>query len=226
VSRFSRFLAAAGAGLTLVTSSAQGQSLGSGAGCSGDTFLFCASWSLTYVNTTSIRLDVTNTSQNAPANNTGSAFTQIAIGGVTLADPTGMNAVTGWQFDANVNGFNGFPLLQNQFGTITTNGINNALLDGNSLSFTFNFGASIGTYAAAQTATSAFQIAIHDQGAPTNCTSSKGVLNGQTGATLSTTGSCGGGGTSSTVPEPSTYALMAAGLAALGFVAHRRRQNA
>jgi hypothetical protein len=31
-----------------------------------------------------------------------------------------MTPVVGWQFDNAVNGFNGFGLLENQFGTITT----------------------------------------------------------------------------------------------------------
>src|SRR6187551_496146 len=140
VKKIGRIVATVGAGLTLMASAGQAQTLGTGSGCSGDQFLFCASWTLTYVDATHISLQVNNTSQNAPANNTNSAFTQIAIGNVGLADPSSMTPVVGWQFDNAVNGFNGFGLLENQFGTITTNGINNALTDGAGLLFSFTFG--------------------------------------------------------------------------------------
>jgi len=228
LNKIGRTLAAAGAGLTLMASAAQAQVLGTGSGCSGDKFLFCASWSLTYIDATHISLQINNTSQNAPASNTNSVFTQIGIGNVTWADPASMTPVVGWQYDSGLNGFNGFGLLENQFGTITTNGVNTGLTDGSGLLFSFTFGSSIGTFAQAQTASSGFQIAIHDQGNPAGgggC-SSKGVLVGATSGQNTASNpleGCGGGSTS-TVPEPSTYALMAAGLAGL-FVASRRRRS-
>jgi hypothetical protein len=205
------------AALGLAATPASAQTLFTGSGCSGNTFQFCASWTGTYVDATHFSLFFTNTSTNA-----NSAFTQIAIGNVTVADPASMASVTGWQYDPNVNGFNGFGLLQNQFGSITTNGINNALLMGGSLTFAFTFGSSIGTYAQALAAFSGTQLAIHDQGSPsgTTCPSSKGVLDGDTSGGL--TGTLNGCATSTT-PEPSTYVLMATGLVGIFGLARRRR---
>jgi hypothetical protein len=209
------------ASLSLASSPARAQTLFSGSGCSGDTFLFCGSWLATYIDATHLSLLVNNTSQNAPASNTNSAFTQIAIGNVTIADPASMTPVVGWQYDPSVNGFNGFGLLENQFGTITTNGINNAIVDGSGLLFTFAMGSSIGTFAQAQTAFAGAQIAIHDQGVPTGCTSSKGVLLGSgSGQNTSNLSGCT---PISATPEPSTYALMATGLIGIAGFARRRR---
>jgi hypothetical protein len=209
------------ASLSLAGSATQAQTLFTGSGCSGNTFLFCGSWTGTYVDATHFNLFITNTSQNAPANNLNSVFTQFGIGNVTIADPASMAAVTGWQFDANLNGFNGFGLLENQFGTITTNGINNGLLDGTSQLFQFTMASNMGTYAQASTAFAGAQIAIHDQGGPVAGCSSKGVMVGNTSG--QNTSDISGCSPTTTTPEPSTYALMATGLVGIfGFTRRRR----
>ena len=122
MNKIRRALAVVGAGLAFAAPAAQAQTLFTGSGCSGNTFLFCAGWTGTYIDATHLSLLVVNTSQNAPALNPLSAFTQVAIGNVTLADPQSMVPIVGWQFDPAPNGFNGFGLLENTFGAITTNG--------------------------------------------------------------------------------------------------------
>lgn len=220
--------ALAAAVLVAVPSLAHAQTIFSGQGCGGLTFTFCASWTGTYVDDKTFDLFVTNTS-GVNANNGNSAFTQIGIGNLAIVDPASMNAVTGWQYDAGINGFSG--LVENQFGTITTNGINNALGAGQSLMFRFNFADNVFSGADGATASFAFaQMAFHDQGTPTSlrdierCNSSKGIIDANSESLTPTgTPACGGPGTYNVVPEPSTYALMASGLLGVFGVARRRR---
>ena len=205
------------AGLSLAASTAQGQNF-SGSGCAGNTFQFCASWTGTLTDATHFQLFLTNTSGAAPANNLNTAFTQIAIGNLTVADAVAMGAVTGWQYDPNVNGFNGFGLLENQFGGITSNGINNALAAGQSQTFIFTLASAL-TNTQFNTAFAGVQIAIHDQGAVGDCVSSKGVLAGNTSGQNLYAGSC----LTTTTPEPGTIVLLATGLVLTFGVARRRR---
>ena len=210
---------------------ASAQTVFSGSGCAGTDFTFCASWTGSILSDNQFRFAITNTSNLGPVNNGNSAFTQIAIGGLSLVDPTSMAAVTGWQYADGVNGFNGFGLIQNDFGAITSSGINNALLGGQSQNFDFTFGSNVFAGMAGGDALTAYfsdvQVAIHDQGTPNVgacANSSKGVMNGLTGApTSSSVLDCDTVIITST-PEPSTYVLMAAGLAGLGFAARRRRR--
>jgi len=209
---------AAIAGLSLAASTVRAQSF-NGSGCAGNTFEFCASWTGTLVDATHFQFFITNTSGLAPANNAGSFFTQVAIGNVTIADPTGMAAVVGWQYDNNINGFNGFGLLTNQFGARTTNGINNALGAGDSRTFIFALSGAL-TAGQFNTAFAGVQVGIHDQGAPQGCESAKGVLSGRTSNQDLFTGDCG---ITTTTPEPATVLLMATGLVGLLVFTRRRR---
>ena len=207
--RLGRYAALA-AFLGTAPSVVQAQTLFTGSGCSGNTFLFCASWTGTYIDATHFSLFITNGSQNAPASNANSAITKIAIGNVTVADPGSMGAVIGWQYDASPSAFNGLGLLENEFGAITTNGILNSLLAGTSLTFSFTFLSSIGTYAQALTAFAGAQIALEDDGDPAglSCDPSKGVLPGGTAGSNTGSVTC----SLSVAPEPGSIVLVASGL--------------
>jgi hypothetical protein len=239
-SRVRRVSTALAAGLAMVAASAgaaQAQTFLSGSGCAGQNFTFCSSYTFSQVSNSAFTLSLTNTSGTNPsADNAGSAFTQIAIGGTTLGNPaTFADLGAGdWQYDADINGFNGFGLLANDFGGITISGINGALLAGQTAVFQFGYATDVfAGLTSAQIASELFgsaQIAIHDQGGTgeNGCsTSAKGVVDVRTGTPTSASmldARCGP--PTNVVPEPSTYALMATGLLGLFGVARQRRASA
>jgi len=201
------------------------------AGCAGQTFISCATWTSTLVGNV-FTLSITNTSQNPPAGNTNSVMTEFAIGGVgnPLLDYTvtsfGFSGAGNWTLENEQGGFAGL-LNEDTFGTMRAAGNpqTTGLTDGSTVTFTFTFGgANVPTAASFNDA----QLGWHDQGENRCGGSSFGVVNFNTGAPIGTQGGCapGGGGTGSVVPEPSTYILLGSGLLGIFGVAARRRRQA
>lgn len=213
--------------VALAAPSAQAQFLSGSnvSGCGGSTFMSCAIWSAALSNSNkTLTLTVLNSSNNAPANNSNSVFTQVILGNLnqyTLASNGftatgagnwsggggGFTDCTGGGPNSNLCGFSGFGLQVQAFGADAHG--NNGITAGQQTIFTFTFTGALST-----ADFNDVQIAFHDQGTPLGCSgSSKVVFNGNNGTPTSATASptCG-----STVPEPESASLLGLGLTALG----------
>ncbi|MBY0491291.1 MAG: PEP-CTERM sorting domain-containing protein [Gemmatimonadaceae bacterium] len=204
--------------------------------CGGGTFLSCFTAKLEITSFTATSTTFQLWLQNRSA---GSVFTQIGV--------AGLNPTTGYSMLPIAVSITGSP--SNSFGTVVTgpNGLSGAGIDapvfgidagGNNgltsngiaqFSFSLNKGK-------ADLDLAGVQIAVHDQGAPygnADCGSSnkavyeRGGSETTRGSFVGTQSTCGGTPTiTNVVPEPSTYALMTAGLLGIFGVARRRRNAA
>jgi hypothetical protein len=215
--------------LALAAPGAQAQFLSGSnvTGCGGSTFMSCAIWHAALSNSNqTLTLTVLNSSNNAPASNSNSVFTQVILGNLnsyTLATNGfsatgagqwsggggGFTDCTGGGPNSNLCGFSGFGLQVQAFGADAHG--NSGIGAGQQTIFTFTFTSALST-----SDFNDVQIAFHDQGTPAGCSgSSKAVFDGNNGTPTASTASplCGGG---NTVPEPESASLLALGLSALG----------
>ena len=198
--------------------------------CGGNNFVTCASVTLRRQDVggyTAIEMTVTNES-GLMGSFANTVFTAIGIanmpdpimtrGWFTVKTSTG-NAVTGWETDDRV--VSGVGLPRDVTGAETINGINNGLKAPNTFIFTF-FIPVIGTNYLN------WQLAIHGQGGPNDCSTKLIVKWDGTTNNTSAPGSCGYTAPPGVVPEPATLGLLATGLLGVGgagVIRRRRRQT-
>lgn len=199
-----------------VTPGSWGWSWASTSTCGGGAFTTCMSGQIGYNGMGTITVFVQNAVPYA-----GDVFTTVGLFnlpvGVLPSSFTADNGFTHAKGNAS-EGLNGLVPGTTRRYAIGANGLSGGFGEDAGHWFTFSFAQS--NWAALALAANTIGVGVHAQGGPRGCSVKLGVTGRGSSVVYSDdAGSC------ASVPEPDTIALLATGLAALAFVAIRRRHG-